>query len=1237
MHQEYTPLSELLTASNDKRTSLIDWITVSISSKSLNAGHVIDDTVKFIRDLVVTNHGEALQYESKTIIYQLANLSVLCLKQLYQEKPGKVYDFASILAIGSNYLFLFHNFVASLTSSKDSIEIEENDRFNVFHNQVLPFLTESARTSIITKIFGSTEKFFPIDKPNQVHITLGLLSVLFKELPGFVLSDKALIKKIQSTLLEVSSSESQILRITSVHCLQIFFYNVPYQITNVVDELLERLSTQFQSGSHLNCAANHGTALMIASIITCPDPDFVNYDLVMRVTVFAIGTLKNNTISTKHGVFEKELLCWILLTGALCLRDTEYIKIHSSQLFVFWRNIFTHSVVYHNEEELAHNIEIRNHSLSCLISFLRSCVLTEELAKQVFYLMTKCLNFKHSISVDSDIMKELLVRYEHRIYQVFLLICPLVHKDVTTSALLQALKNFSNPSNRAASSCFNTGDFYKMKDLIEVPTDDRFCDVLIRNDSVYHGVSTFVKPVSLFSSPKSCLLEEVLLKPVTVSRTFDFNHIILDLPPPPPLSVSLVDVSLELFSLCFPFTNPSVQRSLLETLNSNLLTNSHIPHKFAVVKANILFALFLTLEEVKRSKLRLSSSLGELIITILDECCFVDDDNLFELKGKCFSNVCAAVQRSGDDNFTKTLINVSIQRIVEDPEPVSRGLNLFVISSVLNEESSNNEFLLVLDVIQKFIQDPHPIINVSGLKCLHVLLEKRHLFDISTGVELLQIMCRNMFSNEFGPFSPGSFGNIYSHKFNPHAIMCVIVSVMIQMFGPDILLQRISTKKIVTDVVYALQLSAFSEVQTASLKILQTLSLFKLDEFFSLKLSLNVVKSKLTSMLKQNISVQYLVLCADSDGGSWCTTDAFNVCLQFLCELGKLQKSEIYLDKQLNQLLWGCFFVFPKSRLLRSYLYGWFESEALVSSRAFRIVIKMFNISFGKYLGVLFKNEKLGIAVQSDVTLLEEEKGINEGVPEDNTVSENIGSYARQFLLELLSFGVNSVSCESRVTELCSEIPEMIKLCYTCCSSDVPWLQISALKYMKCMLRSFGEIVDPDDPSAFVMEQFSPIFCGAVLPIFSRASYPKVVCEAIDVCAEIVSYGLVPFSVNNRVVKMLVESLLEIASSKSEIKIGASTFQLTTRQQEVKHSILRGWGTLQCKSFQSKNEELEEFVKEYLNVLVPLWIITIRELHSPVWLKIVDSLCAVQSQDPSIINNFDLEGFVFVMFGEILP
>ncbi|BAP69334.1 hypothetical protein KLMA_10144 [Kluyveromyces marxianus] len=1024
---------------------------------------------------------------------------------------------------GDGYLVFLDSFFPHLKFNREVRDHDYIEACNIMHKQVLPFLSDGARGEIIRKVLNNTSYYFSPETVDRTLLYMDFISLLLEDSPSSVRTDDDLISKIISEFTVLCSSKLLPLRIKAVECLKRFIMNIPYIIRKMVEDIIDKLSVQFELEKGFNFAENHGLALLLASIIVPEDEGFISPDLIIKVTGFAIGTLKSNSLSTKPLLYEKELLCWILLTGCLCYQDSEYTKIHSSQLFIFWRNILTHTAVFHNDEELLKNIEIRNHSLSCMISFLRSNELNEDVAKQIFYLMSKCMNFKHSLVFENKLLSESVSRYEHRIYQVFLLICPLVHKDVSTSALLPAIRNFSNPVSAGKNVDLNLFEKNIIKSGGIDVSKDSILTVLCDKNSGDIGLSTLVVPCVSSSMCSLSLFEELCLKAIPRSRSFDYSHIILDIGAPPPLNVALVDVSLELFSLCFPYTNTSVQRSLLETLNSNLLTNKHIPSRRAIIKANILFSLHLTLNEIQKAALALDPKIAELLMIIMEECSFADDDHLYDIKSRIASFICAAVKRSGNQEFGVDTVNILINRIVEKEEPILRGMNLNMVCEIFKDDPTSGNLNVIMDIVEQFLSDKHPVIHTSGLNSLIILLMRRYYNDKLKIGKVMDILFNMVFSNDYEPGSVSGFGNSYNSEFNMLLGVGNALKALTEVIGPDLRNIRVKFKAVLS----SLNMCPCSDVQAVSLKISELVSMFKMETLFNFKMSMLIVRSLILSFLKRGMP-----------------RSGFKVSVEYLLEMGN------YEDVVLNRLVFTSFLVFPKYRSLRKYIYGWLKHE--------------------NRLNVLLK------------------------IPD-------MSPYALQFLLEVYRDLIGKDE----------DLSSILKICYTASVSNIPSLQVSGLELVKKILDVYEDVVDPEDESSYLLEQYTALITGVVNPLFSRPSYPEVICCAFDICA---------VSLSNRVVSYLVDGLLEVAENKPILKIGASEFPLNKKQLQVKLSILRAWANTKG-----------DFVKEYLNVLVPLWIITIREHYSP---EIVDSLCA---QDPSIINNFDLEGFVFVMFGEILP
>lgn len=132
------------------------------------------------------------------------------------------------------------------------------------------------------------------------------------------------------------------------------------------------------------------------------------------------------------------------MTGLMNYPDEQYINMQKPQLQLFWKVLLTHTFSYNSEDELYKNLEIRNHAMACLISFLNNCKIDEDLANQVSYLLTKCSNFNHSVSTKSKNIDNALIQNEHRILQVYLCLRKFIKSDFNSSLLILILRNFSD-------------------------------------------------------------------------------------------------------------------------------------------------------------------------------------------------------------------------------------------------------------------------------------------------------------------------------------------------------------------------------------------------------------------------------------------------------------------------------------------------------------------------------------------------------------------------------------------------------------------------------------------------------------------------------------------------------------------------------------------------------------------------------------------------------------------------
>lgn len=214
---------------------------------------------------------------------------------------------------------------------------------------------------------------------------------------------------------------------------------------------------------------------------------------------------------------------------------------------------------------------------------------------------------------------------------------------------------------------------------------------------------------------------------------------------------------------------------------------------------------------------------------------------------------------------------------------------------------------------------------------------------------------------------------------------------------------------------------------------------------------------------------------------------------------------------------------------------------------------------------------------------------------------------------------------------------------------------------------------DPQIPESSILEQQEAQITSALMPAFSKGSSPTVISFAITVAAEVLASNIMPPTKLGRISHLLIDLLGNLKNSTSSINIGEAVIVTPKAKKKIELAVLDAWAEVVQRSITSSNEELVSFTKKYWNILVPLWIISLREymmikydendatlelknqskdstfielrstkieLYEPVWLNFVEALGCTLDSDVNIILgslvNEELEYFIFVLFSQCL-
>lgn len=99
---------------------------------------------------------------------------------------------------------------------------------------------------------------------------------------------------MKDALEELVVSNIFALRIFSTETFVTFLKQFPSFISDVIEKGLTALTKNFENTENFDFSVNHGLAYMIANLIKICDSDFVPYELIMRITVFATSYIKKS-------------------------------------------------------------------------------------------------------------------------------------------------------------------------------------------------------------------------------------------------------------------------------------------------------------------------------------------------------------------------------------------------------------------------------------------------------------------------------------------------------------------------------------------------------------------------------------------------------------------------------------------------------------------------------------------------------------------------------------------------------------------------------------------------------------------------------------------------------------------------------------------------------------------------------------------------------------------------------
>ena len=1146
--------------------------------------------------------------------------------------------------------------------------------FRQLNRLMLPYLSESSQLQMLLTLMGNASEdhlsetyafmkagdlemqlFIDFDNLTNnewfILLQLDFLEHLLTSLSSSFGTDDSIVEKVKSKLMLLATSDVYSLRIHAVKPLKILLRNFPDLLSGIIESSLTILSDHFAKSEkqNLSFAKMHGYAFVIANLIDCADKDYVSYELIMRISVFATSFIKKHTTTTTSDLYFKGLVCWILMIGLMNYKDEQYLNIQTSQLFLFWKVLLTHTFTYRDEEELHRNLEIRAHALACLLTFLSNSKVDNEMAKQVSYLLTKCSNFNHSVTLKSQQIDNILLINENRILQIYLKLQKFLRNDFNNSLLMVLLKNFSDP-NLYSEPSQSVVTMVRKKMRKDGSSNDEAekdkvlenkVDTLLRqNDDFAYGLSSKVSikgssnmepksqrrigsQMSSSWSNNSNYWFHTLDSNVTtaIPRVLEYDSLVLLYEPKscidedeylPKITTSLVDLSMEIFSSVFPYLNAKIQYSVVETLNLSLFSKATTPLRNVAIAANICSALHNSLEIFEEHGIPLDANVGKLIIDSLRKIEYYNDSYLTNLKASCMGLVCAAVRRSLDEGergeFISNQINILIKTLVDMNEPFSRMFNSLALASVYKFNSQYANFSRIFDVLIALVDDPHPIIHSWSLRALYTLLEKHLVINLPTIQRILSSIEGHLSDPNYGLYGPSTLRYNYNREYNSHISSIDVIKTLTEKIGPLFTeLDRASLDSFQNIVVGSILSNNISE-RLSSLKIFEDISTFKLDNILEDVLFINSAKSIISSAILTGVGSAHMfsVFCGSGEIiAQTSSLDGALMCFSLFEQLFKLSKGPLFMSTVEN-MSWRYLALFPSSPEVCKYLNKWVACTE-ENSQWFDKLCLTFNISYDKLFSGFFKaidtlleGKKVKATVEGNLKDGELEGDNVTVAPNETKPStphlDEVPWRTKRVILQLVANLCSTYEFNRQLLpSVISKLPELINLSSQASASRIKEINILGLQVLDYVVKMSSHLHDMELANQSILKLQEAQITSALMPSFHKGKSPDVISMTIGVCAEVINSGIAESPESGRIFQLLVKLLGCFKDSSASVTIGDCVIMTKTALRKVELSVLSCWAKIIEAAISTNDRNMIDFTRNYWHIVIPLWILSLRE------------------------------------------
>lgn len=1028
-------------------------------------------------------------------------------------------------------------------------------------------------------------------------------------------------------LLQVLQHPSYSVQVFASYCMKTLVLACPQQLLPCLSVCMNSLTRELSlltggRNSPRRCLGfSHGLA---ATLSASPSrPLYGSVDINSRVLTMATNLLKSSSQSELRASSTQIQVAWILIGGLMSL-GPNFVKIHLSQLLLLWKNALPKPLAKDNTSarsilEASFLTHVRECALGSIMSFLEfnSRLLTVDVSKRIAAMLQNTSAFLKTLptkKTSEDISQRLApavqlhdldLMVQRRVLQCYIKLVNLSPAG-GSEALLQsnlltlAISLFADPENYTPSSLSASianaaGAFESIWDV---------------GDNTGFGISGLVSGFNVKRLPGQQdvsaetvadensaeeTIDNLLKSPVCGSLEHDASMLYagnidgLSMRPDPP-ATEVINNAIQLFAFAFPLTPAKVQESVLEQIktfaSAGLLQRD--PGRKAAINVNVALAILSSMRVAVRETQSPPGNITNLAVErllqdIVRDFVLDQDQYVRSLGYESVARLCNVYGNA----FTNQEIKYLVDTIVGNREPSARAgcaMALGAIQTKVGGMAAGYHLKTILGILMSLCNDPHPTVHYWALEALSLASDAAGLSFAGYVPSTLGMLAQLYVSDTHHAEVSSAVTMNLELELPTTSAVSKCVDSLINVLGPD-LQDANKSRDLIFTLVDQFQDENDILVERAALGCLEHLSLYAPGQM------------QFTEYVK--LLQKYL----GSDNAT-----LRDVAIDGLHNIMKREPQDVLREAEegYEDRLWLVLDSVPDHDGIRNILRNWMHQSCLTETAAWlqrlQAVLKMTRAKTKEQGDArpttggpdLQDEEVAGFAAAA--TGPNDNKD-NPAPSEAEPLRWQVRTFAISCIYDVFAVIAKDVAANGdsdAQTTLQNKVADVVRVAFSASTSNVLELRIWGLKIIGAVLKMFGKTPDPDFEEAMLLEQYQAQISSALTPAFAADSSPELASEAVNVCANFISIGIVTdVDRMGRILKTLVNGLENFSQDNEHAGIGELKGLSSNAQVMVKISVFSAWAELQVAS--SEQKYLMDVLRPHIGTLTPLWLESLRE------------------------------------------